>query len=305
MNQLTNHIKHYLNYCQLQKRLSKKTLKAYRIDLAQFENYCSNESEPFTKSCINNYIRDLHTKYKSKTVKRKISSIRTFINYLAFDEQIESNPLNKIQFEFREPATLPRSLPLTTIKKLFKAVYQSLESRQTKYQYNMKLRDIAVLELLFATGLRVSELCSISTEDIDLTNGFIRVQGKGAKERVVFISNPEVLSALRTYKDTHLQSISNTSWFFVNRLGNRLNEQSVRNILKTYANIARISEHITPHMLRHSFATLMLEEDVDIRYIQHILGHSSITTTQIYTHVSLSKQRNIMEKNHPRNRIII
>lgn len=305
MNQLTSQIQHYLSYCQLQKMLSEKTLKAYRIDLAQFESYCANEPDPLTKSCICRYIQELHAKFKSKTVKRKIACIRAFINYLDFDEQIESNPISKIHLEFREPVTLPKSLPLTTIKKFLKVVYQSLEKPQTQYQHDTKLRDIAVLELLFATGLRVSELCSIPTKDIDLRNGFVKVQGKGARERIIFISNPEALSALRTYKNAHLKSISCTGWFFVNRLGNRLNEASVRNMIKVYTNIAKIPEHITPHMFRHSFATLMLEEDVDIRYIQNILGHSSITTTQIYTHVSLNKQRNIMKKKHPRNRITI
>ena len=305
MNQLANQIQHYLSYCQLQKKLSEKTLKAYRIDLTQFENYCLDEHEPLTKPCISAYIQDLHTKFKPKTVKRKIACVRAFINYLDFDEQIESNPISKIHLEFREPVTLPKSLPLTTIKKLLKGAYQSLEKPQTQCQYDMRLRDIAVLELLFATGLRVSELCSIAAKNIDLKNGFVKVQGKGARERIVFISNPEALSALRTYKSRCSKVITGTGWFFVNRLGNRLNEQSVRNMIKAYANIAKIPEHITPHMLRHSFATLMLEEDVDIRYIQNILGHSSITTTQIYTHVSLNKQRNIMRKKHPRNRITI
>ncbi len=305
MNQLTNQIQHYLNYCQLQKKLSEKTLKAYRIDLTQFQHYCQDEQEPLTKGCISHYIQDLHTKFKPKTVKRKIACIRAFINYLDFDEQIESNPINKIHLEFREPVTLPKSLPLTTIKKLLKVAYQSLEKPQTQYQYDMRLRNIAVLELLFATGLRVSELCSITPQEIDLKNGFVKVQGKGAKERIVFISNPEALSALRTYKSKYLKTITETEWFFINRLGNRLSEQSVRSMINSYAHMAKIPEHVTPHMLRHSFATLMLEEDVDIRYIQNILGHSSITTTQIYTHVSLSKQRNIMKKKHPRNRITI
>jgi integrase/recombinase XerD len=169
----------------------------------------------------------------------------------------------------------------------------------------MKLKNIAVLELLFSTGLRVSELCSIKSSDIDLKIGFVKVWGKGAKERIVFISNQETLSSLRKYKTGFSEQIESTGWFFVNRLGRKLTEQSVRDTIKLHAKLAKISEHITPHMLRHSFATLMLEEDVDIRYIQSILGHSSISTTQIYTYVSLNKQKNIMKKKHPRNRISI
>jgi integrase/recombinase XerD len=280
--------------------LNIKTLKAYRIDLHQFENFFTDTSEPFTKELISKYVQMLHAQYKPKTVKRKIACVRAFINYLEFDDQIASNPISKIHLEFREPFTLPKSLPLSTIQKLLKTVYNNAEKQNhslTGY------RDIAVLELLFATGLRVSELCSVTPEDLNLKNGFVRVQGKGARERIIFISNPDTLSALRSYQKFYTKEISESGWFFVNRLGNRLSEQSVRGIIKKYTEIAKLNGHITPHMFRHSFATLMLEEDVDIRYIQSILGHSSITTTQIYTHVSLNKQKNIMRKKHPRNRI--
>lgn len=300
MTRLQTQIKDYLSYCQFQKMLNIKTLKAYRIDLHQFENFFTDTSEPFTKELISKYVQMLHAQYKPKTVKRKIACVRAFINYLEFDEQIASNPISKIHLDFREPFTLPKSLPLSTIQKLLKTVYNNAE------QQNHSLtgyRDIAVLELLFATGLRVSELCSVTPEDLNLKNGFVRVQGKGARERIIFISNPDTLSALRSYQKSYIKEISESGWFFVNRLGNRLSEQSVRGIIKKYTEIAKLNGHITPHMFRHSFATLMLEEDVDIRYIQSILGHSSITTTQIYTHVSLNKQKSIMRKKHPRNRI--
>lgn len=305
MSLLDDQIGSYLNYGQMQKMLSEKTIKAYRIDLTQFSRFCAAEPDPLTKPCISRYVQNLHTKYKPKSVKRKIACIRAFINYLYFDEQIESNPISKMHLEFREPTLLPKYLPLNIIKTLLQTAYKSLDRPQTPFQHAMNLRNVAVLELLFATGLRVSELCSIALGDIDLKNGFVRVWGKGARERIIFISNPEALAALRLYKNTYLHEIVNTGWFFINRLGHRLAEQSVRNMIKSYAKTANLTEHITPHMLRHSFATLMLEEDVDIRYIQSILGHSSITTTQIYTHVALGKQRNIMKKKHPRNRIFI
>lgn len=303
---LHTQIREYLDYCQLQKMLNLKTLKAYRIDLNQFEAFFNDTLDPLTKECICKYVQMLHTKYKPKTVKRKIACIRAFINYLEFDEQITSNPISKIHLEFREPFTLPKSLPLSTIQKLLKSVYRHVEQKSQCQNHKFTgLRDMAVLELLFATGLRVSELCSVIAEDINLKNGFVRVLGKGSRERIIFISNADTLSTLRAYQKAYLKEISESGWFFTNRLGNRLSEQSVRGIIKKYAKMAKLDEHITPHMLRHSFATLMLEEDVDIRYIQNILGHSSITTTQIYTHVSLNKQKNIMRKKHPRNRIVL
>jgi len=305
MNNLNTQINDYLNYCRYQKKLNLKTVKAYRIDLTQFATHLKQEAEPLAKRCISHYIQTLHQKYKAKTVKRKIACLRAFVNYLEFDEQIDVNPISKIKLNFREPVILPKALPLATINKLIKAAYRSLENSQSEFQYGINLRNVAIFELLFATGVRVSELCSIKLNEIDLKNGAVKVWGKGARERIVFISNQETLDALRKYKAAFLCEIENTGWFFINRFGNKLTEQSVRNVIKSYAKSAKIAEHITPHMLRHSFATLMLEEDVDIRYIQSILGHSSISTTQIYTHVALSKQKSIMKEKHPRNRISI
>ena len=305
MSTLETQITHYLNYCRYQKKLDEKTLKAYRIDLSQFSTFSAMESEPLSKPCIIEYIQNLHQRFKPKSVKRKIACIRAFINYLEFDEQIETNPINKIRLEFREPTILPKALPLKAVQKLLHVAHSALEKQKTSYGHNMALRNVAVLELLFATGMRVSELSSIHAKDIDLKNGFVKVWGKGAKERIVFISNKETLSILRDYKSVFRSKIEATGWFFINRFGKRLSEQSIRDVVSTHAELASIEEHVTPHMLRHSFATLMLEEDVDIRYIQSILGHTSIKTTQIYTHTSLSKQRSIMRKKHPRNRISV
>lgn len=305
MNILLNQIQNYIDYCKNQKRLDHKTIKAYKIDLKQLNVYMLNEEEPLTKQSLMQYIQSLHQIFKPKTVKRKIASIRAFINYLEFDEQIESNPIDKMRLDFREPKVLPKALPLRTIKKLLQISHSLLLKSQTEFQHNAYLRSCAVLELLFATGLRVSELCSVTPKDLDLKNGFVKVNGKGAKERIIFISNIETLNTLKHYKQAFSKQLSTSEYFFINRLGKKLSEQSVRGIINSYAKIAKIPEHITPHMLRHSFATLMLEEDVDIRYIQSILGHSSISTTQIYTHVSLGKQRSIMRKKHPRNRITV
>ena len=171
------------------------------------------------------------------------------------------------------------------------------------YQLRCCVRDIAVIELLFATGMRISELCSLKPESIDLESGNILIYGKGAKERVIQIGNPEVISALLLYQEYFEEDIAACGYFFVNKRKNKLSDQSVRFMIKRYAEIAGITQHITPHMFRHSFATLLLEQDVDIRYIQQMLGHSSISTTEIYTHVSNKKQKDILVNKHPRNLI--
>ena len=133
-----------------------------------------------------------------------------------------------------------------------------------------------MIELLFATGVRISELCSLKPSDIDLESNNILIYGKGAKERILQIGNPEVISALNLYQETFKDDIESCGYFFVNRLQHKLSAQSVRFMINRYATLAGISQHITPHMFRHSFATLLLEQDVDIRYIQKMLGHSSI-----------------------------
>lgn len=303
MTLLENQILEFLSYCEHQKKLNGKTVKAYRIDLAQFSAYALKEMHPLSKECISMFIQNLHEKYKPKSVKRKIAVLRAFINYLEFEEKITSNPMSKVRIAFKEPLTLPKALSTETVKRLLRVAYQALGEATTEYQKQKALRDVAVLETLFSTGLRVSELCSIRATSIDLRVGSIKVQGKGAKERIVFIANPEILKLLQKYRNAFLNSIEKTGYFFINKLGKQYSEQSVRLMLCSYADKANITQHITPHMLRHSFATLMLEEDVDIRYIQSILGHSSIKTTQIYTYVSLDKQKKIMAKKHPRNRM--
>lgn len=296
-------IQDYLSICLHQKKLNEKSLKAYRIDLTQFDLFVSNEESPLSKSCLVAFISSLHDKYKPKTAKRKIASLRAYFNFLAFDGQLTENPLSKIRIAFQEPITLPKSLSLKVVQKVIRTVYNCGTISDTENQRKTGLRNIAILELLFATGIRVSELCSITTSDIDLQEGNVKIKGKGARERIVYITNKESLAALRAYKTAYKLEINSTKWFFINRLGNRLSEQSVRILISNLCKKANIHEKVTPHMFRHSFATLLLEEDVDIRCIQSILGHSSITTTQIYTHVSAKKQRAILIKKHPRNRI--
>ena len=180
-------------------------------------------------------------------------------------------------------------------------IYRQAQQAPTHGKKKSILRDIAVTELLFATGVRISELCNLKYKNIDIENRSLLIWGKGSKERIIQIGNPDVISALSAYITAFEHEISQSGWLFVNRLGNRLSEQSVRLMINKYAELAGIAMHITPHMFRHSFATLLLEADVDIRYIQKMLGHSSITTTEIYTSVSMHKQKAILTEKHPRN----
>lgn len=300
MEKLESLIHSYLEYCEYHKNLDIKTLKAYSIDLHQFNNYISNK-DFLSKILLSQYITEVHKLYKPKTIKRKIASVKAFYHYLQYEEVLNTNPFNKIDIKFREPQRLPKTIPFQTIQTFIKTIYNQREKSRTSFQQKTILRDIAVIELLFATGVRISELCSLHPADIDFNTYNILIYGKGSKERLIQIGNTKVIQALINYKEAFQEEILYSGYFFVNRLNKRLSEQSVRYMINRYVEIAALDLHITPHMFRHSFATLLLEEDVDIRYIQKMLGHSSITTTEIYTHVSMNKQKDILIKKHPRN----
>lgn len=299
-------IAQYLSYCKYEKGLDVKTQKAYKTDLLQFADYITGRDSNLSKDNLQAYLTELHKRYKIKSVKRKIASLRAFLNYLEYENILPDNPLNRMRIKLHEPFLLPRTIPLETVDAILQCAYKQKQSSSgTPCQMRTCLRDIAVLELLFATGMRVSELCFLRQDSINLSSGEIKVYGKGSRERLIQIGNKDVLSAVSAYYLTSSADIENSGWFFVNRLGQRLSDQSVRNMINRYTTLAGIEQHITPHMFRHAFATLLLEEDVDIRYIQQLLGHSSISTTQIYTHVTSKKQRDILTSKHPRNRITI
>ena len=285
----------YLNYCNIHKKLDSKTIKAYKIDLKQFHSLINNSTLPLGKDIIMQYFADIHNMYQPRTIKRKIASIKAFFHYLEYEEIIKINPFNKIDLSFRQPQRLPKTIPANTIQLFLSTLYSEKEKIQTHYQKKVIIRDIAVIELLFVTGMRISELCSLKQSDLDLENKKVLIFGKGAKERILQIENKEVITALTSYKILFMNELKETRWLFINRLHSRLSEQSVRYMINRYARMSGIEMHITPHMFRHSFATLLLEADVDIRYIQKMLGHSSITTTEIYTDVSMHKQKEILE----------
>lgn len=303
MINLKDELNKYLTYCEKQKELSPLSLKAYKIDLTQFIGFKENIS--IEKYDLVIYIQHLHDSFKPKTIRRKIASLKAFIHYLYYQDIIDHNPFDKIDTSFKEPLLLPRTIPEYLIRKLLITLYSNIKTASTQYKKATAIRDAAVLELLFATGARISEICSLKSRDIDLETQTVRILGKGSKERIIQIENYDVLSILRRYKSVFSELISSDGFFFINNRNQRLSEQSVRITLKNLENQIGADIHITPHMFRHSVATLLLEEDVDIRYIQKILGHSSITTTQIYTHVTSSKQKEILRTKHPRNKIHI
>lgn len=288
----------YLDYCKYRKELDEKTLKAYRIDLRQYFEHIASE-EP-GKIEIEEFITDLHKKYKQKTVKRKLASIKAFYNYLEEEDIIQESPFRRIKVKFKETIILPRIIPREEIEKLLNSMYNH-SAIEGKEGYKFWLRDIAIVETFFATGARVYEISNIRVDCVNLNSGLIRIMGKGGKERYIQIGNPSILKLLKKYYYENETDIEKSGYFFVNLRGDRYSEQSIRLMLKKYTKIAGIMRNITPHMFRHSFATYLIEEGVDVSCVQQILGHSSIKTTQIYIHIAAKKQAEILRNLHPRN----
>ena len=306
---MEEHIKNFLFHCKFEKNLSAKTLMAYEIDLKQFKTFCTkNDASPtiqnVDKYALKQYLEIISPKFKPKTLKRKLASLKAFFNYMQFEDEIDINPFNKVKIKIKEGKRVPRTIEPRIIKRLYKYLYEKKESLKTEsYGYTIVVRDIAVLELLFSTGLRVSELSHLKSSSMALNKSTIRITGKGNKERVIPICNTATRDALNCYFKIYRKRIENAEYFFLNRFNRRLSEQSIRFMIKKYVKHLNIDINITPHMFRHSLATMLLENEVDIRYIQDLLGHSSISTTQIYLSVNKKKQRRILTKKHPRNNL--
>lgn len=299
MQEKTQWMKYYLEYCKKQKNLNDKTIKAYRIDLRQYADFLDSRDLEVTTQSVRAYIMFLHDSYQVRSIKRKVASIKAWSNFLLENKLIAEDPFYHWHVRLRQPTILPRTIPLRVVEAVLRAAHTETRQAETMAGKRQAWRETAVLELLFATGMRVSEMCGLQADDVDLLDRYVRVYGKGSKERMIHLENSEVLSALETYKQ--LEPSRSGEPFFKNRLAHPLSDQSVRLIVRKYANKAGCCMRITPHMFRHSFATLLLEADVDIRYIQKFLGHSSISTTQIYTFVAAAKQRDILASRHPRN----
>lgn len=298
MQTLSSKIMEYLEICQFEKELSQDTVKAYRIDLRQFSGFTGGTWAD--KALLERFIKHLNQTYAPRSVKRKLASVRAFYCEMERREELDVNPFDKLSIRIRSPQQLPRVIPEETVRELLQIAYHSYipGNRQT-------LRDIIVLELLFSTGLRVSELCALTKDTFLLSKDELRllVNGKGRKERVIQVTTPELLQVFRVYFDEYSKEIEERGAIFFNRNGFRLSSQSVRRIINKYVNRLGLHSHITPHMFRHTFATSLLEAGMDIRYIQSLLGHSSISTTQIYTHVTLHQQATLLAKKHPRSRM--
>ncbi len=291
-------IETFLRHLELEKGYSGNTLAAYRNDLEQFVQAMEEEGfsswQQITQDVLVDYIMSLREReYASSTVARKIAALKSFFHFLASEEMISDDPTLNLDSP-KVKKRLPVTLSYDEVERLLDA---------PKGSSPKAIRDKALLELLYATGMRVTELVSLNLEDINLATPTVRVtQGKGGKQRIIPIHD-RAAEALREYlakaRRLLLKSPDEHALFLNNR-GERLTRQGLWLIIKQYVREAGIKTPVTPHTLRHSFATHLLNGKADLRHVQELLGHANISTTQIYTHISSERLREIYDESHPR-----
>jgi len=333
-------IQHFLNYLKFERRFSEHTAKCYGADLTQYADFLiarhvhpvsqpaesqppvqlHDGSDPTTATAVSPtvavqpeldinhkivhadvddaraYLALLNEKsYSKATIARKLATLRSFYKYLVKANQITSNPLTAIRTP-KQDKKLPRFLEYTEVKKLLET--PPLDNW-------LGARDRAILETLYSTGIRVSELVALNMDDIDFLGEVVHVRGKGKKERIAPISS-SALQTIQHYMEFRNKRAQNNSNFdakvlFVNKHGQRLSTRSVRRKMDKYLRMAGLDPEISPHTLRHSFATHMLNNGADLRSVQELLGHQSLSTTQVYTHLTTTKLKEVYDDAHPRD----
>jgi integrase/recombinase XerD len=294
----------FLAHCEFERNFSRHTIKAYRLDLAQLKRFILTKMplpdvSRMDRSSLREYSRTL-SHYKPRTQRRKLAAVKSLFAFLEREGLIEVNPTQTLRLDIRLGRVLPRTMSFADLGHFFRRLYSRLESRvKCGRAKDLAVRDIALFELLFSSGMRVSELSNLRVATVDLERRAVLIHGKGNKERLIPICNTEVQAALIAYTKTYHRGRDGDEYFFTNRFGRRLSEQSIRILLRQHATAVGL-EKITPHIFRHTVATMLLEQGVDLRFIQTFLGHSSIVTTTIYAHVDDKSQRHVLNHRHPR-----
>lgn len=300
LNSSSKHdLENFRSYILVEKNFSKHTAKAYYSDIMDFLLWLGDtalESVNFSK--IREYLHFIQKfNYKKTTLARKIASLRTFYKYLYREKRVESNPAMNLNSPKR-PKQLPKFLTPYEVEQILNNI-----TIDTPAGYRNK----AILELLWATGMRVSELSGLNFEDLNLENNEIRVFGKGSKERIILVTD-RAKTYLQRYIETARPLVAKgyrtenneNSPVFINNTGFRLQTRTIRNVINEIVEKIQLPKHVTPHVFRHSFATHLIENGADLRVVQELLGHASISNTQIYTHVSSQHLKEVYNETHPR-----
>ena len=291
----------FISHLRLERRMSDYTVRNYSQAINYFFDFLKESGESIiltevTKQLARSYVIEAQNKYSRRTLRNHVSGLRTFFKFLQAREIVRTNPFTNITLpKLDQP--LPKVMSQAQVFKLLdQPTYDGKNNNACDFY---AIRDLLVLELLYAGGLRVSELVGINYGDVDMSNASIKVLGKGNKERIAPVGH-RALNTLKRFKDLHAKRSKFDSPVLINPSGTRLSVRSVQLLVKKYLNYAELPSDLTPHKLRHCFATHLLDNGADLRAVQELLGHSSLSTTQIYTHVSASRMKSVHSLAHPR-----
>lgn len=291
-------IKNFITFLKSTKNLSDSTLRAYNTDLSLFLKFEKNLLEPDICAYVT-YLQSMNL--KDTSIKRKIVSIRIFYDYLISNGTVKSSPFANLKFRFRQEMKLPKTLSVAEVKKLL-LCFETDPHPKSDFSLRQFIRDSALIDLLVSTGIRIGEAASIKFDDVLIYERAVLIHGKGRKQRIIYISAPEtwqrLVSQIRAQK-----KYSKTQYLFTNKTDMPLTSHSIEKIYAKYVLKAKINPKSTPHYLRHTFATNLLINGADIRSVQELLGHSNISTTQIYTEVSSFRKKQVLKKYNYRNKL--
>src|SRR3989338_2778411 len=289
---IERYIDKFINYLKVEKNASANTITNYRVDLKSFGAFLGERNiGGVDHLTLRRFLAEMRQKnYSKRTIARKLAVFRSFFKFLYREGHIKTNPISAVS-----TPKLDRVLPkFLDVEKMLKLVQSPPADKISG------LRDRAVLETLYSTCIRVSELVGLDVDDVDFISGVIKVLGKGSRERIVPIGEP-ALAAMRRYIDKRgIDKVRDKDAVFLNKSGRRLTDRSIRRIVDKHIRSLSIREKISPHSLRHSFATHLLDRGADLRSVQELLGHMNLSTTQIYTHVTMERLKSVYDKAHPR-----
>ena len=297
-------INEFINTLFIQRNLSPKTLYAYRHDLLCMSGwFAAHGYRQITEAGIRDYFSCLQNEQhlSPRSVRRKYVSIRQYCQYLQSALNLNQSFFTFSARKFQLPRTLPKTLSMGEIKDLISAPSLEFQSVSTDYKRRLSIRNMCLIELLFCLGLRIGELSALDLGDYNREENTLLIRGKGYKERMLFISSPIVCQKLNLWLGTREELHPRDDAIFLNHRGSRLGIYGIEKVFCKYRQMAGINPHSTPHYLRHSFATQLLNNGANIRDVQELMGHNSIATTQIYTEVSVTRKKEILEKYNGRN----
>ncbi len=310
-------MKHFADYLTAERNASAHTINNYLMDIRQFiaMQWGDDAKPPYEWLAVDRFsarrflITFQKNESKATTTRRKLSSLRSFFKFLVREEYVKQNPFSAVVLP-KKPKRLPRVMSVEEVKRLLEAPFVAPpdgddSSDDTVWTAYQQARDVAILEVLYSCGMRIAELTGLTDEQVDILGGVVRVRGKGKKERLCALGGPANDALQKCFAmrgDFYAARVDRgrAPAVFLNKHGGRLTPRSVERLMKKYLHIAGLNPELTPHALRHSFATHLLDAGADLRSVQEMLGHASLSTTQIYTHVSIERLKEVYEKAHPR-----